>query len=181
MEKKGERLVTQNAGFIIRFLAYLTDQLLICLPGLIIGIFIMIISPSREELFVNLGILFIFSLLLYYIIFIVYQVLCTHYLGGSLGKIAFGLSVVNEEGRHLSLVDALFRFVVGYAVSNLVLGLGFLWIIRDRQRKAWHDMLTGTEVVIKEKNYALGILTLLSLLIILLIFTFILIFRLYSF
>ena len=32
-------------------------------------------------------------------------------------------------------------------MSIIPLGLGFLAILRDPQRRAWHDRMTGTEVV----------------------------------
>src|SRR3990172_4863918 len=49
-------------------------------------------------------------------------------------------------------------YLIGYTVSSLVLGLGFFWVIKDSQKRAWHDMLIGSKVVVKEKDYLLGIL-----------------------
>ena len=39
------------------------------------------------------------------------------------------------------------RRLFGVIVSLLTLGLGFLAILRDPSRRAWHDRWTGTEVV----------------------------------
>ncbi len=39
------------------------------------------------------------------------------------------------------------RRVFAMALSIIPLGLGFLAILRDPQRRAWHDRLTGTEVI----------------------------------
>jgi len=36
-------------------------------------------------------------------------------------------------------------------VSWLPLGLGYLWILVDPQRRAWHDRLSGTRVVVLPK------------------------------
>jgi uncharacterized RDD family membrane protein YckC len=39
------------------------------------------------------------------------------------------------------------RRVGALLVSVIPFGLGFLAILRDPQRRAWHDRMTGTEVV----------------------------------
>jgi hypothetical protein len=37
--------------------------------------------------------------------------------------------------------------VLGVVVSIVPLGLGYLAILRDPSRRAWHDRMTGTEVI----------------------------------
>ena len=152
----------RNAGFSLRFAAYLIDKILLWLPFLIIGSVVTFQSSSIEELSVKWGGLFIFSLLLNSILWWVYQSLTTAYWGGSFGKKAVGLEVVDEEDRKLLLNKSVFRFIVGYTVSGLVLGLGFLWIVKDDKNRAWHDMLCGTKVI-KTDDAGLGIFLLLSL------------------
>ena len=49
-------------------------------------------------------------------------------------------------GRHM---------VIGLAISLLValaLGLGYLWVLFDPGRLAWHDRLSGTRLVVLEKT-----------------------------
>jgi uncharacterized RDD family membrane protein YckC len=36
---------------------------------------------------------------------------------------------------------------LGYLVSAIPLGLGYLWMIRDDRRQCWHDKMGGTLVV----------------------------------
>ena len=36
---------------------------------------------------------------------------------------------------------------VGYYLSGLVLGLGFLWVAFDRRKQGWHDKLADTVVI----------------------------------
>jgi uncharacterized RDD family membrane protein YckC len=38
---------------------------------------------------------------------------------------------------------------VGYIVSSLVFGLGFLWVAFDRRKQGWHDKMAGTVVIKK--------------------------------
>ena len=37
---------------------------------------------------------------------------------------------------------------LGYFISFLPLGLGFLWIAFDKRKQGWHDKLAGTVVII---------------------------------
>ena len=38
---------------------------------------------------------------------------------------------------------------VGYIVSSLLFGLGFLWVAFDRRKQGWHDKMAGTVVIKK--------------------------------
>lgn len=42
---------------------------------------------------------------------------------------------------------------LGYFVSLLPLGLGFLWIAFDPRKQGWHDKLAGTVVIFKQKTW----------------------------
>jgi uncharacterized RDD family membrane protein YckC len=56
------------------------------------------------------------------------------------------IRLVQEGSDHVTLRCAI-RRVFGVLLSVLPLGLGFLAILRDPQRRAWHDRLAGTWVV----------------------------------
>jgi uncharacterized RDD family membrane protein YckC len=59
--------------------------------------------------------------------------------------------VEREDGGLLTWSDSLRR--LGWALlSLLALGLGFLWILVDPQRRAWHDRLSGTRIVVVPKR-----------------------------
>jgi uncharacterized RDD family membrane protein YckC len=53
---------------------------------------------------------------------------------------------VTADVRELSWRQALLRFAAG-VVALLPLGLGLWWGFCDRDRRGWHDRLTGTRVV----------------------------------
>ncbi len=65
--------------------------------------------------------------------------------GKTIGKWLFGLRVVGAEQRALTYGRALLRWIgwVGFAP----LGLGFLWVLWSREKRAWHDILAGTRVI----------------------------------
>ena len=66
--------------------------------------------------------------------------------GQTLGMRAWRLKVVRMDGSPLRWVDALKRHLAAL-LSCLSLGLGFLWVLVDHDRLAWHDRLSGTRLI----------------------------------
>lgn len=66
--------------------------------------------------------------------------------GATLGKYLMGLRVVRQDGFPVSGTQAALR-TVAYAASALPVYVGFLNVLTDDRRRAWHDILTGTSVV----------------------------------
>lgn len=71
--------------------------------------------------------------------------------GQTLGMRSWRLRVERQSGGPLTVRLALIRYVVGL-VSVVALGLGFLWILIDPEKLAWHDRAAGTRVVVLPKN-----------------------------
>ena len=62
------------------------------------------------------------------------------------GKLAVHIKVVNaQNGGPPSVGQCIVRFI-GYYISALVLGLGYLWVAWDPQKRGWHDHIAGTRV-----------------------------------
>ncbi len=71
--------------------------------------------------------------------------------GQTLGMRAWRLRAVRDDGRPLTWRDALLRY--GFALlSWAAAGLGFLWILVDHDKLAWHDRLSKTRLVIVAKR-----------------------------
>lgn len=67
------------------------------------------------------------------------------------GKAALSLRVVDAEtGQSLSIGQSIGRYL-GFFVSLIPLGLGFIWIGIDSRKQGWHDKLAST-VVVRAKN-----------------------------
>jgi uncharacterized RDD family membrane protein YckC len=66
--------------------------------------------------------------------------------GQTAGMRAWNIRVMRCDGRPLGAGVAVAR-LLACLLSTAALGLGFLWILLDPQRLAWHDRLTGTRVV----------------------------------
>lgn len=72
--------------------------------------------------------------------------------GRSIGKFFTGLKVVGKDGEAPSLIAVLLRHLVGYPLTVLTGGLGFLWASVSPDGKALHDYLSGTVVVFGRKT-----------------------------
>jgi len=67
--------------------------------------------------------------------------------GGTIGKRVLGLRLVRLDGSRVGVGRAALRELVRLTASSMSLGLGFLWMLDQRQRQAWHDIAGGTIVV----------------------------------
>jgi uncharacterized RDD family membrane protein YckC len=68
--------------------------------------------------------------------------------GQTVGMRAWGIELVDTHGGSAGLGAATLRFLVAW-LSALALGLGFLLSVVDRERRTWHDRLSGTRLVRK--------------------------------
>ena len=71
--------------------------------------------------------------------------------GQTLGMRVWGLRVRREDGSDLRWPIATVRYAFAYLSWGFA-GLGILWCLVDGRRRAWHDLLTGTEMVVVPKN-----------------------------
>ncbi|MGI8734671.1 MAG: RDD family protein [Pyrinomonadaceae bacterium] len=67
--------------------------------------------------------------------------------GRTIGKWATGLRIERLDGGEPGIGGALLRHFVGYPVSLLTLGLGFLLAALSTRGRALHDLIAGTVVV----------------------------------
>jgi ABC-type Fe3+ transport system permease subunit len=93
----------------------------------------------------------VFLIFSYSIIYTLLASFLTSTFGGTIGKLLTGIKVVRGDGQNLSFRRALFRNYIGYMVSGLLFGLGFLWMIFDKERRAWHDQIADTFVIVRNK------------------------------
>ncbi len=86
----------------------------------------------------------LFSVYLYY-------AWCWNRGGQTLGLKSWRAKVVTMSGHSLDWKTALYRFV-GSLLSWLPLGLGYLWILFDKEGLSWHDRLSGTQIILVPKE-----------------------------
>ena len=66
--------------------------------------------------------------------------------GATPGKMICKLRIVNLDGSSITFKTALLR-IVGYAVSAIAIGIGFIMIGFDAKKQGWHDKIAKTYVV----------------------------------
>jgi uncharacterized RDD family membrane protein YckC len=71
--------------------------------------------------------------------------------GQTLGMASWRLRVEREDGSLLTWGDTVKRLAAAL-LSWLPLGLGYFWILLDREGRAWHDRLSRTRVVLLPKR-----------------------------
>jgi uncharacterized RDD family membrane protein YckC len=114
------------AGFGIRFLAFLIDAFILGIP----------------QYFVDLDYLM-------NVIQIAYYIGMWGARGQTIDQMVLGLKVVRVDGQPMTYGKAALRWV-GYLVSGLTLGIGFMMIAFDsQQHRGLHDRIAGTMVVKK--------------------------------
>jgi uncharacterized RDD family membrane protein YckC len=67
--------------------------------------------------------------------------------GLTLGKLILGMRVVKTTGGRAGFWKMALREIIGKFVSAMVILLGFLWIIWDKDHQGWHDKIADTLVV----------------------------------
>ena len=139
----------EAAGFGIRLVAAIVDSMILGIPLLVAtlvwGTFALDGGdaaprsvPTGSLAVISIG--FPLLCLLYYVFFWGAR-------GATPGKSLLGLSVQTEEGDSpIGLRRAVIR-VVGYMVSTLILGLGFVMIAFSDDKRALHDRIAGTRVM----------------------------------
>ena len=153
---------TQNVGFLKRIVVLIYDGLLllgVTLVGymLIFSIVSLLpnsLAPPVLEKALKIAYLIAVS-------FGFYGWFWTHG-GQTLGMKVWNLYLIDAQGKFLSWPQAAFRYctailswagiagilwAAGVERWYLTIGLGFCWIVVDRNKLAWHDLLSGTKMV----------------------------------
>jgi uncharacterized RDD family membrane protein YckC len=126
-----EQSNTQAAGFLERLIAYIIDAVILGFAGALMYLLL--------------------PVALYYLLSFVLGAAYTVYFwtssGSTPGKSVMGLQVISAStGQLVDPGQAILRYV-GYLVSSIPFGLGFLWIIWDEKHEGWHDKIAKTMVV----------------------------------
>ena len=142
----GERL---KAPFLLRCGAVLIDYILLICPVVISFLLGRAFNETGEKdganllnsTLINAG--WLIMILLAVTNFVIFPL----FTGKSLGKMLTGLRIVKTDGNPPSLGSLLIRHLVGYPLTVLTLGLGFLLSVFNKKGRALHDLLAGTVVV----------------------------------
>ncbi len=133
----------EYAGFWRRLAAALVDT------GLLMILFLIVLGPSYiNASFWSLEGLVENSLSLIITVAFWVKLLATP------GKLLMGCQVVDADStKPLTIRQGLLRYL-GYYLSALPLGLGFLWIAWDKRKQGFHDKIANTVVLYNAELYA---------------------------
>lgn len=139
------------AGFVTRFVAFVLDRLILAIVLAGVAAFVEFMLQSFQ-----LGQVFGFQTLSQRIALalggvaavlfnVAYDVGFWMLAGQTPGKRLMGVLVVRTDGGRLRLGGAILRWL-GYWLSG-ILFLGYLWVLVDNRRQAFHDKLARTLVI----------------------------------
>lgn len=79
---------------------------------------------------------------------VLYEVLLTGTFGATLGKMAVGAKIIGADGSPLGYGRALLRSLAA-RFTEMMLFVGYLWIIVRPDKRGLHDLMAGTRVVLQ--------------------------------
>jgi uncharacterized RDD family membrane protein YckC len=132
-----------NAGLGRRLMAMLYDSILLAAIVFLAAAPVVVATGGRVS--AAPGSRFAFQLYLLSVIFVFFGWFWTHG-GQTLGMRAWRLRAELADGSPMDWTHALMRFAFAI-VSLLAFGIGFLWMLVDRERLTWHDRLSKTRIV----------------------------------
>ena len=130
-----------NATFQRRLAAMFYDSLLLFALLMVSALPVVLIAGENSSFFKSP----LYTLYLYSISFVFYGWFWTSG-GQTLGMRSWKIRVVRNDGQSLGWDSALMRFLLA-TISLTLFGLGFLWILFDRDNLAWHDQLSKTRII----------------------------------
>lgn len=68
------------------------------------------------------------------------------------GKMLLDIQVVDSNTLSKPKLSQLVLRYLGYIISSIPLGLGFLWILFDKRKQGWHDKLSNTQVIMQDDS-----------------------------
>ena len=142
-----------KAGFLARFLAFLIDGIMLSIISWLLSLILVPFVGAADATNSNMLALLVGGVgLVIFVILLFLQFIYFGYLwsksGQSLGMKVTHIKVLRRDGAGLSFWRAGFRGTVGYWISSLIFGLGFIWAAFDGRKEAWHDKLFDTSVVV---------------------------------
>ncbi|HLH55185.1 MAG TPA: RDD family protein [Verrucomicrobiae bacterium] len=148
---EGARLNTgdmEYAGFWTRFAAVFLDGIILGVVNAAIGFMagLMFASTARTPsagFFVMQAVVMLINL----IIGVSYETFLIGKYGATLGKMAVKVKVVTAEGGQVSYMLALGRYFAKM-LSGLILGIGYFMAAFDEEKRALHDRICNTRVIV---------------------------------
>jgi len=132
-----------KAPFLLRCGALLIDYILLVSVPVLSLLFARIFEGDPSKFLRNANTGWLIMILLAITNFVILPL----FSGQSIGKILTGLRIVRSDGNAPSLSRLLIRHLIGYPLTVLTIGIGFLFAALNQKGRSLHDFLAGTVVV----------------------------------
>jgi|GEM_PF-1317631 len=135
-------ILDDRAPLFLRFAATIVDLFVLAIANIPFVAVIELASGNFSDRRIQITLSVIAAVLI-----LLYAIFTVAIGGRTLGMAVFRLRIVNAEtGRGPSFKQSLLR-AFGYMIAIVPAMIGILWIAFDRERRGWHDHLSGTIVV----------------------------------
>lgn len=139
--KKKSTSNSLNVSLARRFGAIFYDLLILLTLLILTSLIVSIpfnINPDHPLFYVYQGCIYTIS-------FLFYGWFWTHG-GQTLGMKTWKFKIISLNGNRVSWISAGVRFIAAI-ISWLPLGLGYFWSMFDIKKRAWHDIISKTQLV----------------------------------
>ncbi|MGM8213167.1 RDD family protein [Virgibacillus sp. W0430] len=133
------------AGFWMRFWAYVTDLIIVFSIN---GIVLSPLKFFNDGFVIDIG-FWTLNGILAGVLSYIYFLIMTKLYGQTVGKMIFGLRVINENNEPLTWSDLFFREVIGRFIHRVIFITAILYLVVafTSEKQGIHDMFGNTRVV----------------------------------
>ncbi|MGA0265062.1 MAG: RDD family protein [Lysobacterales bacterium] len=137
---------TRHCGLPRRLLAMVYDALIVIALLIVAGFlalpFTQLDTRAGEDLVYSVFVLLVWA---------AYFVYCWVRMGATPGMRAWRVRLIGSDGAHPGAAACVLRFGVAM-LSGLALGAGFFWALFDARRRCWHDLASGSELIVEKRR-----------------------------
>ena len=124
-----EEGIIERAGVGRRFVSYLIDAIILVIVGAVLGLTGEIVGSVMSTAISVAYFTYLFGR------------------GQTLGMMGMKIKLVRTDGTYpIGYTRGLLRWV-GMIISTLMIYIGYLWIVIDKDNQGWHDKIADTYVV----------------------------------
>ena len=128
----------EKAGAGTRLVSYIIDAIILWIIGAIVGLIFMAIGVGYVAASIIVGILISLGYFTYFF-----------GNGQTPGMKVMKIKLCGTDGTYPIGYGKGFLRWIGMLISALVIYIGFLWILIDKDKQGWHDKIAGTYVVVE--------------------------------
>ncbi len=139
------------AGFLRRLFSYLIDVVCFNILVVIVRLYFGVFSALFKFPSINLNTqLLIINRLIDYFSYVLYFTFFCYFFSTSPGKHLLGLTILTEENKKPNLFASILRSLL-QPFSMLLFGIGYVGMIKNPKKQAWHEKIAKTVTVISRK------------------------------